>query len=367
MSMVADRKQSANDRRPPTDGSGPRARVVSTGLNWASRYGLLAFLVGLFVVFSILRPDSFPTRINVISILSDQSVIFIAALAVMLPLIVGEFDLSVAANVSLANTFVLGFGVNQGIPLVPAIAMAILASTIVGVLNGVAVTRFKVNAFVGTLGMATLLGGIQQLYTGGLDIITPPAGLTSIARTDVLGIPLSVYYAVIVGLVVYVVLNHLTLGRKMLAVGGSQRAAALTGIPVERYRIAAFAAGGLLAGVGGVILGAQIGTASIAGNNDLLLPVFTAALLGATVITPGRYNVPGTAIAVLFLAVTVSGLQQLGVSTWVEPTFDGAALIVAVAISGWAARARAARARREQLRALSAIDEPVVAETGEVI
>lgn len=358
----SDAMQVTGGPKPPSRRLAP---VISTGLSWAGRFGLLAFLLILFAVFSVLRPASFPTSTNIIAILSNQSVIFVAALAVMIPLIVAEFDLSVAANVSLANTLVLGLGTNQGIPLVPAILMALVASTIVGAANGLIVTRLRVNSFVGTLGMATLLGGIVQLYTGGQDIIVPPAGLTSIARNELLGVPLAVYYAVLVGMFVYVALNHMTIGRKMLAVGGSQRAAALTGIPVERYRFAAFTSAGLLAGVAGVILGSQVGAASASGNQDLLLPVFAAALLGSTVITPGRYNVVGTAIAVLFLAITVSGLQQVGVAAWVQPTFDGTALIVAVAVSGWAIRARAARARREQLRAVVRAESDVARSTTE--
>jgi len=228
-----------------------------------------------------------------------------------------------------------------------------LAATLVGLANGLIVTRLRVNAFVATLGMATFLTGMAQLYTGGSDLVEAPEALTSLARSEVIGIPLSMIYALTIAVVVYVVLRHLTVGRRMLAVGGNARAAALTGIPTERYRVGAFMAGGLLAGVAGVILGARLGSATVAGNADLLLPIFAAALLGSTTITPGRYNVGGLVIAVFFLAITVSGLQQMGVAAWVQPAFNGIALIAAVAISGWAARARIAHARRQQLEAIA--------------
>jgi ribose transport system permease protein len=328
-----------------------RRSVKSGGSSAVSKYGLAVFLVALFVVFSLLRPSSFPTFINIVGILNLQSYIVIAALGVLLTLTLGEIDLSIAANMSVANALVVGLGTLQHLPLWASVVLAIVASSIIGFANGIIVTRFKVPAFVATLGMATLLEGLMQLYMGGNDIVQPPSGLTGIARTAPFGIPLAILYAVIVAVIVHFVLNHMTLGRKMLAVGGNPKAAGLTGIPVDSYRVVAFTVGGALGGVAGVILGSQIGSAQVSGNPSLLLPIFAATFLGSTVIFPGRFNVPGTVVAVLFLAVTVSGLVQLGVQPWIQPVFNGATLIAAVAVSAWGARSRAARARREQITA----------------
>ncbi len=327
-------------------------RSTNNALNWLSRYALVVFLLVLIVIFSAALPDSFPTAQNLKGILDDQTVVLIAALGVMLTLIVGEFDLSIAGNVALANILVIGLGERQGLPVPAAVALAISASVLVGLANGLIVTKLRVNAFVTTLGMATLLAGISQLYAGGTDLIEPPPGLTSLARNELAGIPLTVIYATVICIALHVALTRTVAGRRMLAVGGNPQAAVLSGIKADRYRIAAFVGDGLLAGIAGALLGARLGSAAVAGNEALLLPVFAAVLLGATVITPGRFNVLGVVIAVYFLAVTVSGLQQLGVAGWVQPAFDGAALIVAVAVSGWAARARVASARREQLREL---------------
>jgi ribose transport system permease protein len=108
-----------------------------------------------------------------------------------------------------------------------------------------------------------------------------------------------------------------------------------------------------MAGLAGAILGSKLGASAGDPASALLLPAFAAAFLGATTLTPGRFNVWGTVVAVYFLAVTISGLQQLGAAPWVEPTFNGVALIVAVASSGLAFRTRAARARKEQLQLIS--------------
>jgi ribose transport system permease protein len=349
---TTDKKKSPTGAPVEQHPKGRSSRTASSGgASAVSRYGLAVFLVVLFLIFSVLRPASFPTFVNIVGILNLQSYIVIAGLGVLLTLTVGEIDLSIAANMSVANALVVGLGTYQHLPLWLSVVLSVVASSLIGLANGIIVTRFKVPAFVATLGMATLLEGLMQLYMGGNDIVQPPPGLTNIARTAPFGIPLAIVYAAIVAVIVHFVINHMTVGRKMLAVGGNPRAAGLTGIPVDTYRVVAFTVGGALGGVAGVILGSQIGSAQVQGNAALLLPIFAATFLGSTVIFPGRFNVPGTVVAVLFLAVTVSGMVQLGVQPWIQPVFNGATLIAAVAVSAWGARSRAARARREQITA----------------
>jgi ribose transport system permease protein len=331
-----------------------RESVAQQSLTVLSRFGLLLLLIVLVAYFSVERPDSFVSFANASSILSAQSVTVIAGLGILLTLTLGEFDLSVAANLSLASVFVVTLPERQGVPVWLSIIIAVAISAGVGLINGLVVVRLQVNAFVGTLGMATLLGGMAQLYLGGTDQYVAPTSLTALARTEWLRLPLSVFYALAIAMVLHVVLRYTAVGRRMNAVGGNVRAARLTGIPADRYRIAAFTAGGLLAGVAGVVLGATLGAATAAGNPALLLPIFAAALLGSTTISPGRFNVPGLLVAVLFLAVVVSGLQQMGVAAWIQPAFNGTALVVAVALAGWASRARVAHARRRQLEAIAA-------------
>ena len=330
-----------------------RHGAAQSAFDLLSRWGLAILLLLLLAFFAVRLPDSFATLDNARAILGNQSVIVIAALGLLLTLIVGEIDLSVAANLSLANTLVVGLSERQGLPVAVSIALAVAASTLVGLVNGIVVIRLQVNAFVGTLGMATFLAGMIQLYLGGTDLFQAPEALTDLGRGEAFGLPLPIFYAAAVAVVLHTALRYMPIGRRMLAVGGNARAAEFAGIPAQRYRIGAFAVGGLIAGLAGVVLGATTGSATTAGNPDLLLPVFAAALLGSTTVTPGRFNVPGLLIAVFFLAVAVSGLQQMGVAAWIQPTFNGAALVAAVALSGWATRARVAQARRTQLAAIS--------------
>lgn len=331
-----------------------RGRGVHVALDVLARFGIPVLLVVSLVAFSVARPESYATWDNFRSILEGQSVVALLALAVMIPLIVGEFDLSVAAVASLANILVIGFSEKQGWGAGTAILLTLMATSAIGLINGLIVVRLQVSAFVSTLGMATLLGGIGLLYTDNQDLLSAPAALTDLADHSWLGVPSPVVYMLVVAAVTYLVLARMPLGRRMYAVGGNRRAADLSGIRSARYVIGAFTAAGLLAGIAGVILGAQLGSASNNSGSTLLLQAFAGAFLGATTIRPGRFNVLGAIVSVYFLAATISGLQQMGAQAWVEPVFNGSALIVAVALSAWAFRLQRSRAQREQLALLAA-------------
>lgn len=318
------------------------------------RYGLLIFLVLTVVLFSLARPEEFANWDNVRFTLDQQAPVIIGSLAVMIPLLTGEIDLSVAANISLANIMLAGLTTNDGFSTPAAIILAILVSTLVGLVNGLIVEKLQVTSLVSTLGMATLLSGIGLAYSNTTDILTVPAGVTDMARNELFGLPLSVFYATVAMLVVGLVLRYLPVGRKLRAVGANPRAAALTGIRPGLYRIAGFAFGGLLAGVAGVVITGQLGSATASGAaNGLLLPIFAAVFLGSTAFTPGRQNVLGMFVAVLFLAFVSSGLVLLGAPLWASPLINGSALILAVAFSTWALRMQARRLRAQQLKQMA--------------
>jgi len=179
-----------------------------------------------------------------------------------------------------------------------------------------------------------------------------PRSLTSLARGSVFGIPLPVLYAVAAAAILWFVLGRLPIGRRLYAVGGNRRAAQLSGIRADRLVIASFAASGVLAALAGVVLGSQLGSVVPGGESAYLLPAFAGAFLGATAIQPGRFNAVGTVLAAYTLSVAVSGLQQLGAPAWVQPVFNGTVLVIAVGLSGYATRVKAARARARQLARL---------------
>ena len=336
----------------------PREKVPRGMTERVGKYGLLIFLIVAFGAFSLARPAEFASWANVKTTLNQQMPIIIGGLAVMIPLLTGEIDLSVAANISLANIFLAGLTTNDHLSTPVAVVLAILVSATVGVVNGLIVVKLQVTSFVATLGMATLIGGVGLAYSHSTDVLTVPGSVTAMVQDQAFGLfPLGVLYGIVAMIIVALVLRYLPVGRKLRAVGANPRAATLTGIRPGLYRIAAFTFGGALAGLAGVVITGQLGSAQAAGTADaLLLPIFAAVFLGSTAFTPGRPNVLGLFVAALFLAFVSSGLVLLGASLWVSPLINGAALILAVAFSTWALRMQARQFRAQQLKQLSIED-----------
>lgn len=306
-------------------------------------YGLPLLLLALVIVFSVMRPDSFATTANAKSILAANSVIAILALGALFPLVVGQFDLSVGANLGLAAIVCTGLPAKYGSDGVTAITAALLLSALVGLVNGVLVARAKIDAFVTTLGMSVLVTGAVTWFSAGQTFTTNiPDGLIALGQGEWLGIPRTVYFMALVVLAAWYVLAATPLGRYLYAVGGSPEASRLSGLNVPLLTVLAFVVSGLLAGVAGILQSAQLGSGNPAVGPPYLLPAFAAVFLGATAYRRGAFNVPGTVTAVFTIAVGVNGLIAVGAPFFVEPIFTGAALIIAALFSRWF-KERAAR------------------------
>jgi len=228
-----------------------------------------------------------------------------------------------------------GLQTQQGLPWPVAALLCLVVGALVGLINGVLVTRAKINSFIATLGSGTLLLGLNQWYTGGRQVVgvLPHDFILLSARIDHTGIPATVVYVLVISLVLWVVFDYLPLGRFLYIIGDSPRAAELSGISATTHVTLAFIASGTLAAFAGIILQAQLQVGQSTVGQELMLPAFTGALLGATAIRPGRPNVWGTVLAVAVLAVAVAGLTQLGAPFFVENLFNGAMLILAVGLA----------------------------------
>jgi ribose transport system permease protein len=340
-------------KRPETRGRD--GDVLGAVAAQAGRYGILILMLALLALFSILKPDSFATLNNLRGILDNRTMVVLLAFAAMMPLIVGQFDLSVAAVYSISHVFVVGFIGKSGMNIALAIVLTLLIAALFGAVNAVIVVKMRVNAFVATLATGSIINGVGLWYTGGKTLYNPvPTAFTEIARGRLWGIPLTAIYMAVVAVILWYVLESLAVGRRMYATGGNARAAELSGIRTDRFVMGSFVVSATLAGVAGIILGSSLGTASPNTGQGLLLPAFAGAFLGATTIKPGRFNVAGTVVAVYALSIAVSGLQQVGAPAWFEDVFNGSALALSVALSGWAVRLRAERAKSRQLELLSA-------------
>jgi ribose transport system permease protein len=309
-----------------------------------ANYGLALVFVLVMMVFGLLRPATFLSASNINNILVGQSVTAMLALAEMVPLATRQFDLSVGFHLGMAQVLIVALQVNQHFSWPAATAIVIGIALLVGLFNAVLVTVFSIDSFIATMGVGTLLYGVSNWYTGGQQIVGMDLPTTFGNLTQIVGhVPLPAVYVAIVAIILWLVSERLPVGRALYVIGASPRAAELIGIKVGRHIGGAFVVSGLLSGIAGIMLGSilQAGTPSV--GPEYLLPAFAATLLGATSIRPGRVNVGGTLLAVLILAFSFSGVQQLGAPFFVQYFFNGGILIIAVGLSVYAT------ARRRQL------------------
>jgi ribose transport system permease protein len=317
-----------------------------------SVWNLAVLLVLLIVAFSVLKGDTFLTAFTFQSMINSRSINALVALAVMIPLASNNFDLSVASTLGISQVLANGLQTQQGLSWQIASLTCVLLGAVVGLTNGLLVTRAKINSFIATLGSGTLLLGINQWYTGGRQVVgVLPSEFKAISgKIPFTGMPAAIVYVLAIAILLWIVFDYLPLGRFLYVIGDSPRAAELTGISIPFYVTLAFMASGTLAAFAGVILQAQLQVGQSTVGQELMLPAFTGALLGATAIRPGRPNVWGTLLAVAVLAVAVAGLTQLGAPFFVENLFNGAMLVLSVGLAGATHRRRQQRnaaARRE--------------------
>ena len=301
----------------------------------------------LITVFSIAIPRTFPTAATAQSILNSTAVIAILALAEMLVVIIGEFDLSVGYVVGLQTILTIGFITSGKLPWPVVVLVVLVLGAVIGLINGSLVYFLKIDSFIATLGTGTLAYAVANWYTQGARLFGAlPQGFIDIYGTRVLGIPIAAFYVIALAAVLWFVLGYTPTGRYLYALGSNRRAAELTGISSRRVILGVFVAAGIIVAIAGIVLASSLRIGSVSTGPDYLLPVFVGAILGSTTIKPGRPNAWGTVVAVVLLGIGIAGLEQIGASFFVEPLFNGATLIIGVGAAGYASR-RTRRVRRQ--------------------
>jgi ribose transport system permease protein len=329
----------------------PLASAGRGALRLLSVHGLLIITITVIVFFSLypVTADNFLTTTNFQAIGNVRAPYGILALAFMVPLATNEFDLSIGYLAELASILVIGFQAKSGLGWVLSCVLVLLLGAVVGFINGVLVAKFKVASFIATLGVGTFLLGISTWYTGGMQIFLPtyPHGFLVLSE-NVSGFPMVVILALGAGVLLWIVFEYRPLGRHLYVIGFNPRAADLIGVRAARLKIVSFVISGTLAAFAGILFGSQLRMGQLGISPALLLPAFTGALLGSTSVRPGRVNVWGTLLAVALLGITVAGLQQAGAQFYVEQLFNGAMLVIAVALAIAAQRRREAAVIAQQ-------------------
>lgn len=299
----------------------------------ASRYALIVVWALMALYFYVQVPDTFGTHGTFSSIFGSQHVLVFLAMSALITLAVGEFDLSVASIMGLTATTIPVLAGVHGMSIWLACLVGVGAAVLAGVVNAFFVVVMDVSSFVVTLGTGTLMAGIAQFISGTNIVSVNSPALASLATTDVLGMPISFYFGIALALFLAYVLAWTPIGRSMVFVGANREVARLAGIRVQRIRFGAYIAGGLLAGLSGLLLVATVGGFDSASSASYLLPALAAVFLGTAVVQPGTFNPIGTMVAIYFLTTGIFGLQLLGYSGWIQNAFYGAGLVVAVTLA----------------------------------
>lgn len=323
------------------DPSSVRSRGKSLVSGLLYKYAVVLVLMAMIVVFSLLRPSTFFTKGNFTTIANSQAVLLILSLALILPLSVGEFDLSVASNLGFGAILTGYFNGERHWSIWVTIAAVLLIGAITGVVNGFFVVILGVNAFIVTLGTGTLLTGLTIWVSDGQILSNISPGLTDAVTWTFGGLAMPVYLALGLVVVLWYVYEYTPLGRYLTFVGLGAEVARLAGLPVRSMRLGAFVTAGVMAAGCGVLAVGLLGSADPSASDAYLLPAYAGAFLGTTVIKPGRFNAWGTVVALALLVVGVTGLQLLGAAGWVEQVFNGSALVLAVTFARLVSRAEA--------------------------
>ena len=297
-------------------GDGLRERVPMGSL------GLWLALLGLVAIAAALSPG-FLNPVNLLNIVRQASVVGIAAVGVTLVMITGGVDLSVGAVIVFGSVLAATImdGQDANIPL--ACGAVLLMGLIVGSLNGTLVARWRVPAFILTLGMATAISGITQLYTGGTAAGEVAPAFRAVFNGRIGVVPVLVPVFLLVVLAGLFVQQRTVLGRRIYLVGANPRAALLSGLPVTRTRIAVFATSGVCAALAGLVLLARSGVSSTFAGQGFEFDALAAVVLGGTTFAGGRGGIGGTVAGVLILAVSFNLVNILGLPIALELLVKG--------------------------------------------
>lgn len=288
----------------------------------------------LWAIYLALNTRNFATANNIFTVLRQASIIGVVAVGAHFIILLGDMDLSMAANLSLSGVVMAGLMVNQGLPPLVAAPLALALGALIGLVNGLIITRLKINAIITTLGMMSILEGLAFIITQGKTIFGDPISslkfLSSGTLFDVIPVPVIVLFVVYA--LAFVVLRRTTFGAYVFAVGNNSKAAWLSGVNVNRIKLATYVLAGMLAAFGGVMQIARQGTATAGMGSDFLFPILTAVVLGGASLTGGRGKIVNTLIAAVFLTTITNGMVLLNISIYTQRVISGVILIVALSL-----------------------------------
>ena len=308
---------------------------TKAGLGLFARYATIVGLLAMIAAFAVLSPRAFPTVNNFTNVLNQASLAMIIAAGLTLAVVVGELDLSIGFAASLHGILVTGLIVSSKLPIPVAVLVVLAAGALIGLVNGLIVTKVRVNSVIATLGVGTILTGLAFAYSAGVPIVAgvPESFLQLSLGRWLYGIPNNIVVTALVVGGLWVLVEKTALGQEIQAVGGNPAAARLAGIDVDRIKILGFVISGTCAALTGILLASRLGSGTASAADSYLLTAFAAVFLGSATLRDGEFHVLGTLIGALIIAFGFNGLNIFGAPTFSQYVLQGAILIIAVGLS----------------------------------
>jgi len=309
-----------------TDKIKPRSvRSFITG-----KYFIFVLLIFVFAFFAILAPVLCTTE-SIRNILVNASLTAISGCGMTFAITLGGFDLSVGSIMALSTCIIAKTIPTIGIPA--AILFAFVVASLIGVVNGLIITKLKIQTFVATLATQVIIKGIALIYTGGLSVsVFSYTQLKAFSSARILGIPLPVIIMLLVFLASQFLYSRCRFGVYLRAAGSNEKAARLSAVPVDKIIIWAFVLTAATACLAGVITVSQVLTASASTGSTFALSAITVVVLGGTNLSGGSGFLGGTVVAAIMISIIENGLTLLGYSDDIQRLVIGAILIVSLTI-----------------------------------
>lgn len=292
------------------------------------RYGMVVAFALLVVILSLLS-DSFLTARNILNVARQVSINAIIAAGMTFVILTGGIDLSVGSVLAFTGAVMAGL-LSAGRPVAVAIAAGLGVGVVLGLVNGLVVSRGKVQPFIATLAMLTIARGATLVYTDGRPITGLPDSFVWLGVGEIGAIPVPVLIMGVVFLACYFVLTQTVLGRYTYAIGGNEEAARLSGVNVTFYKTLVYIISGLLTTISAIILTSRLNSAQPTAGITFELDAIAAVVLGGTTLAGGEGGIGGTLLGAFIIGVLNNGLNLLNVSSFYQQVVKGVVILLAV-------------------------------------
>lgn len=303
-----------------------------TKLKENQNLGTILALIILMVFVSVLNP-TFLQANNLMNLMRQLIINGFIALGMTFVILTGGIDLSVGSTLALTSAIFAGLlqnGVNTGLAILITVGLGL----VLGLINGLLITKGKLAPFIVTLATMTIFRGLTLVYTDGRPIAGPKDNFAFkfLGKGQFFGIPFQVILFILAFLLLWIILNKTALGRKIYAVGGNEKASYISGINIDKVKICVYVVSSLMAVLSGLVLTSRLNSAQPTAGAAYEMDAIAAVVLGGTSMTGGSGSLTGTLIGILILGVLNNGLNLLGVSSFYQQIVKGIVILIAVLI-----------------------------------